>query len=75
MRADLPDIQLISKYYEGFLFLLYAINIFSIYAWVVWLKGKKSITITNPFQKLLDESNCKAKLVNFTIDQWNHGSR
>ena len=69
MRADLPDIQLISKYYERFFFLLYAINIFSIYAWVVWLKGKKGITITNPFEKLLDASNCKAKLVTFTIDQ------
>ena len=24
-------------------------------------RQKKIITITNPFQKLLDESNCKAK--------------
>ena len=29
------------------------------YAWVFPLKGKIGITITNAFQKLLDESNCK----------------
>lgn len=33
--ADLPDMQLISKYYEGFLSLLYAVNISSIHAFVV----------------------------------------
>ena len=32
-------------------------------------RQKKGITITNPFEKLLDASNCKAKLVTFTIDQ------
>ena len=27
--------------------------------WVIALKDKKGITITNAFQKILDESNCK----------------
>ena len=39
---------------------------------------KKDITITNAFQKNLDESNSKpnkirqTKIVNFTLDQWHH---
>ena len=40
-RADLTDMQLISKFNKGFRFLLYVINIFSKYAWVVPLKDKK----------------------------------
>ena len=35
------------------------IDIFSKYAWVVPLKDKKGITITNAFQKILDGSNRK----------------
>ena len=32
---------------------------YSKYAWVIPLKGKKRITITNAFQKFLDKSNRK----------------
>ena len=39
--ADLADMQLISKFNKGFLFLLCVIDIFSKYAWVVSLKDKK----------------------------------
>ena len=39
--ADLADMQLISKFNKGFIFLLYVIDIFSKYAWVVPLKDKK----------------------------------
>ena len=49
--ADLADKQLISKFNRGFRFLLCAIDIFSKYAWVVPLKDKNGITITNAFQK------------------------
>ena len=35
------------------------IDIFSKNAWVLLLKNKKDATITNAFQKILDESNCK----------------
>ena len=49
--------QLISKFNKGFRFLLCVIDIFSKYAWVVPLKDKKGITITNAFQKILKESN------------------
>ena len=49
--------QLISKFNKGFRFLLCAIDIFSKCAWVVPLKDKKGITITNAFQKIFDGSN------------------
>ena len=51
--------QLISKFNKGFKFLLCVIDIFSKYAWVVPLKYKKGVSIVNPFQKILKESNRK----------------
>ena len=61
--ADLADMQLISKFNKGFRFLLCVIDIFSKYAWVVPLKDKKGITITNAFQKILDCSNRKPNII------------
>ena len=52
--------QLINKFNKGFLFLLCVIDVYSNYTWVVPLKDKKSITITNAFQKFLDISNRKS---------------
>ena len=57
--ADLTDMQLISKFNKGFRFLLCVINIHSKYAWVIPLKDKKRISITNDFQKILDDSKRK----------------
>ena len=57
--ADLADIQLVSRFNKGFRFLLCVIDINSKCAWVIPLKDKKGITITNAFQKILKESNCK----------------
>ena len=51
--------QLINKFNKEFRFLLCVIDIFSKYAWVVSLEGKKGITITNAFQKILKEFNIK----------------
>ena len=51
--------QLISKFNKGIRFLLCVLDIFSKYVRVVPLKNKKGITITNAFQKILDESNRK----------------
>ena len=45
--ADLAGIQLISKFNKGIRFSLCVIDIFSKYAWVIPLKDKKGITITN----------------------------
>ena len=47
--VDLADMQLISKYNKGIMYLLCAINLFSKYAWVIPLKGKKGVTILNTF--------------------------
>ena len=51
--------QLISRFDKGIRFLLCAIDIFSKYAWVIPLKDKKCITITNAFQKSSKQSNHK----------------
>ena len=53
--------QLISKFNKGIRFLLCVTDIFSKYAWVIPLKDKKGITITNALQKTLDESNHQTK--------------
>ena len=45
--ADLAEMQLKNKFNKGFRLLLCVIGIFSKYAWVVPLKDKKGITITN----------------------------
>ena len=58
-EADLADMQLISNFNKGFTFLLCVINIFSRYAWIVSLKGKKGVNVTYAFQKILDDSNRK----------------
>ena len=51
--------QLISKYNKGFRFLLWVIDIFSKYTWVIPLKDKKGISIINAFQIILKESKRK----------------
>ena len=51
--------QLISKFNQGFRFLLCVIDIFSKYAWVVSLKDKKIVSIVNAFQKILGKSGRK----------------
>ena len=57
--ADCADMQLISNFNEGFRFLLFVIDIFSKYAWVVPLKDKKGVRIVNAFQTILDDSKRK----------------
>ena len=51
--------ELISKFNEGFRFLLCVIDIFTKYAWVVPLKDKKGVSIVNAFQKILGKSGRK----------------
>ena len=43
--------QLISKFNKRFRFLLSVIDVFSEYAWVVPLKGKKGVSIVDAFQE------------------------
>ena len=49
--------QLIRTFNDRFTFLLCFIGIYSKYEWVIPLKDKKEIEITNVFQNFLDESN------------------
>ena len=49
--VDLAGLQLISKFNKGFRFLLCAIYIFSKYVWLIPLKDKKDIAVTNAFKK------------------------
>ena len=51
--------QIISKFNKRFRFLLYIIDIFSKFSWVIPLKDKKGVTIVNEFQKVLDKSGRK----------------
>ena len=44
--------QLTSKFNKRFRFLLCISDIYSKYAWVIPLKDKKDITISNAFQKV-----------------------
>ena len=68
--ADLADMQLTSKLNKGFRFLLCAIDITSKYAWIVYLKDKKGVSIVDAFQKILDKSGRKPN--NILVDK---GSR
>ena len=53
--------QLISKFNKKFRFLLFVIDIYIKYAWLIPLKDKKGTIITNAFPKILKESNRKPK--------------
>ena len=56
--------QLIISSNKEFRFLLWVFDLFTKYAWVIFLKNQKGITvITNAFQKILDESNRKPNKV------------
>ena len=51
MGEDLADMQLISKFNEGFRFLLCAIDIYSKYACAIPLKDKKELQLLMLFKK------------------------
>ena len=55
--------QLIGKFNKGFRFLLYVIDIYSKYAWVVHLKDKKCVNIVNAFRNILNKSNRKSNKI------------
>ena len=60
--------QIISKFNKRFRFLLYVIDIFSKFSWVIPLKDKKGVTIVNEFQKVLDKSGRKPNKI--WSDKW-----
>ena len=74
--AGLAHLQLVSKFNKGTHFLSLVIYIFSKCAWIIPLKDKKGIIITNASQKILDEYNHKPYwqiiAASFMIDYCNH---
>ena len=57
--VDLADMQSLSKKNKGIKYLLCAIDFFSKYAFVVPLKDKKGISVTNGFNKIIKQSGRK----------------
>ena len=55
--------QLLDKCNKGIRFSLCVIDIFSKCVWIVLLKDKKDITITDAFQNVLDESEHKSNKI------------
>ena len=53
--------QSLSKKNKGIKYLLCAIDLYSKYAFVVPLKDKKGISIFNAFNKIIKQSNRRAK--------------
>ena len=62
--ADFAGIQFISKFNKRLRFLLCVIDTFSKYAWVILLKDKERIKITNDYKNFLKETNLKLKKQN-----------
>ena len=57
--VDLVDMQSLSKKNKGIRYLLCAIDLYSKYAFVISLKDKKGVSITNAFDKIIKQSNRK----------------
>ena len=60
--VDLADMQSLSKYDKGIKYLLCAIDLFSIYAWVVPTKDKKGTSIVNAFKKIISKKRKPNKI-------------
>ena len=61
--ADLPNMQLISKYNKIFRFLLCVIDIYCKGGRIVHLKIEEGTAITNAFHKMLDDYNRKTNKI------------
>ena len=57
--VDLAEMQSLSGKNKGIKYLLWAIDLFSKYAFVIPLKDKKGISIVNAFNKIIKQSNRK----------------
>ena len=49
--VDLADMQSLGKYNKGIKYILYVIDLFSKYAWVIPIKDKQGTSIVNAFKK------------------------
>ena len=60
--VDLADMQSLSRKNKGIKYLLYAIDLYSKYAFVIPLKDKKGISVVNAFDKIIKQSNKKKQI-------------
>ena len=51
--VDLADMQSLGKYNNGIKYILYVIDLFSKYAWVIPIKDKQGTSIVNAFKKII----------------------
>ena len=58
----LADMQSLSKCNKGIKYLLCVVDLFSKYAWVVPLKGKRRISIVNVFPEIISEGRKRNKI-------------
>ena len=65
--VDLADIQSLSKKNKGIKYLLCAIDLYRKYVFVISLKDKKGISITNAFNKIIKQSKRKSNKI--CVDQ------
>ena len=61
--ADLVFMEKLSKWNKGYKYILTVIDVFSKFAWVLPLKDKKSISITNAFKSIVKNSNRKPQFL------------
>ena len=59
--VDLADMQSLSRNNKGIKYLLCAIDLYSKYAFVIPFKNKKRISFVNAFNKIIKQSNRRAK--------------
>ena len=59
--VDLAEMQSVSKYNKGIKYLLCAIDLFSIYVWVIPIKDKKGTSIVNAFKKIISKKENQIK--------------
>ena len=81
--VDLADMESFSKNNKGIKYLLCAIDLYSKYAFVVPLKDKKGISVTNEFNKIIKQSGRKpnkiwvdqgSKFYNHVFKRWLSGN-
>ena len=58
-EVDLADMQSLSRKNKGIKYLLCAIDLYSMYAFVIPLENKKGISVTTGFNKIIKQSNRK----------------
>ena len=67
--VDLADMQSLSKKNKSIKYLSCAIDLYSKYTFVVPLKDKKGITITNAFNKIIKQSNRKPNKIGWIMEE------